>query len=85
MARPKAKRKTGKKALPHSEWEYLRAHVADDGELEMRWKLVKSIAPGGQVHDENVGTWTDDEIISLVKNIAGVVAGDPVKVEVIRG
>lgn len=73
-----------KKKSRKSEFNYIRAHVADDGEVEFFWRLKASARVSGVSHDENVASWEDEEIARLAKQMAGA-EGDPIEVEVIRG
>ncbi len=68
-----------------SEFEYIRAHVTDEGEVEFFWKLKSLDRAGWQSHDENVAEWQDEEIARLAKGMAGASIGDPIEVEVVRG
>ena len=69
-----------KKAEPEEGYEYVRAIVDCEGELVIEYKLRRNMACR-LGHDENVGSWSDAEIVKLVCDL---IEAKPGEVEVQR-
>lgn len=49
--------------MPSEKYEYIRAFVQVDGELHWEYKVEGNYAQGCLKHDEDVSSWTEEEII----------------------
>lgn len=51
------------------------ASVDTEGNLRIRYRVENANRPGSESHDENVSSWSDDEVRELIESMLGMDEG----------